>query len=306
MTVDAPHPWTFHTVQMSDLDGPEDPLDASENLNADGTPPEEPAPTSSSESTDASSAAGRTVDTMIGAALRAARATSSVVTGGERIANAMISSPIGRVAAGAARRVTEPLAQEGADAREQLVDDLPEAAKSVSSRLMPAVVDTIDPDVLLEAVDIEHLMERIDVNGVVERIDVNALMERVDIEALLARIDPDELMSRVDVNALLDRIDLNALMARVDVDALVQRTEIGGIIARSTTGLAGDALDAVRRQGVTLDNIGARIFDRMFRRKRRPGPPGPPLLVGPSLVGSPLGASTLGASTLGELGSATP
>lgn len=230
----------------------------------------------------------RAFDTVLGAAARAARATGSVFSGGERIIDAVADSTIGRVAGSAARRITEPLAQEGAEVREQLSDDVPTAARNVSSRLLPAVVETIEPNQLLEAIDVEHLMERIDVNGVVGRVDIDALvgrvdidalLSRVDIDALLARIDPNLLLDRIDFDAVLQRIDLNAAMEKVDMDALVQRTEIGAIIARSTTGLAGEAIDSVRRQGVSLDNVVARVVDRLLRRDRSGALPGPPLLV---------------------------
>ena len=221
-------------------------------------------PTTPDSDDDAERRTGRGFDALLGAAARAVRATGSVVSGGERVANALLDSPLGRVTAGAARRVTEPLAREGAEVREQLEEDVPAVARGVSSRLVPTVVDSINPDVVLGAIDLDELMARIDVNAVVQRID------QVDLNAL---------MERIDVNALIQRVDVNALMERVDVDHLVQRTELGGLIAKSTSGMASGAVDVVRRQGVGLDNFVARWFDRLTRRDRSSSPPGPILLV---------------------------
>ena len=56
-------------------------------------------------------------------------------------------------------------------------------------------------------------------------------------------------------------------------------TELGAIIAQSTSGVASEALDAVRRQGVSLDNILARVSNRLVGRNVDDLPAGPPLLV---------------------------
>ena len=103
------------------------------------------------------------------------------------------------------------------------------------------------------------------VDLVVSALDVNALLDEVDLNALL-----DE----VDLNALLDRIDLNAVLGRIDVDTLVEKTDLGAIIARSSSGVASDALDAVRSHVVELDEFIARWIGRL-RRRPYAGPPGP-------------------------------
>ena len=63
------------------------------------------------------------------------------------------------------------------------------------------------------------------------------------------------------------------------MDALVANTELGGIIARSTSGVASEALDVVRSQGVGMDNFIARVVNRAMRRDQDELPQGPPLLV---------------------------
>lgn len=63
------------------------------------------------------------------------------------------------------------------------------------------------------------------------------------------------------------------------MDALVSNTELGSIIAQSTSGVASEALDVVRSQGVGMDNFIARLTNRVLRRDITELPAGPPLLI---------------------------
>ena len=67
-------------------------------------------------------------------------------------------------------------------------------------------------------------------------------------------------------------------MQRVDIDAIVEETELGTIVARSTSGFAGEAVDAARARTAEAERSSTRVVDRMFRR-RGEAPLGPPLLV---------------------------
>ena len=97
--------------------------------------------------------------------------------------------------------------------------------------------------------------------------------------AVTGALDLNEILSGIDLNDLLDRLDLDRVLARIDVDSLVQNTELGGIIAKSTSGVASEALDVVRAQGVGLDGFVDRWMARLLRRDRSGLPKGPPLLV---------------------------
>jgi hypothetical protein len=78
---------------------------------------------------------------------------------------------------------------------------------------------------------------------------------------------------------VLNRLDLDAVIGRIDIDQLVSNTEMGAIVARSTTGVASEALDVVRSQGVSLDNVASRVVARLLRRDPDALPIGPRLLV---------------------------
>ena len=104
---------------------------------------------------------------------------------------------------------------------------------------------------------------------------VQLVVSALDVDALLDEVDLNAVLDRIDLNELLGRLDMNAIVARIDVDALVEKTDLGAIIARSSSGVASDALDAVRSHLVELDEFIARLIGRL-RRRPYTGPPGPP------------------------------
>jgi hypothetical protein len=71
-----------------------------------------------------------------------------------------------------------------------------------------------------------------------------------------------------------DSLDLNVITDGFDVSPLIQNLELNDIIVQSTGGMATEALDLIRAQGVTVDAIVHGIAARIFRH--RSGPPGPP------------------------------
>ncbi|MFM7070007.1 MAG: hypothetical protein ACKOYM_11185, partial [Actinomycetes bacterium] len=113
-----------------------------------------------------------------------------------------------------------------------------------------------------------------------------------DLNALLGSVDLNSLLGSVDMEALLARLDVNAVVERVDIDSLIRNTELGAIIAQSTSGVASEALDVARSQGVGLDNLLARIIDRALRRASDDQPVGPPLLVDHDAPPEDTGSST--------------
>jgi hypothetical protein len=125
------------------------------------------------------------------------------------------------------------------------------------------------------------VMDAIDVNAILARIDVNAIVQRVDLDAMLDKLDVEKVVERVDVEKLVEGVDVQKIIDRIDIDALVEHTELGTIIARSTSGVASEALDAVRAQAVGLDDFVARWTNRLLRRSPESLPLGPPLLVAP-------------------------
>ncbi len=211
---------------------------------------------------------GIPVEWMIDAAIGAASRTGQV-------AAAVGRSVPARAVAAAARFVAAPLTEEGHEMRTRAGPAMKEALQSVT----PEVVDAVNINDVLAVIDVQAIIDRVDIDGIVDDVDLDRLLDRVDIDRIVGQVDLDKLLDRIDIDALLDRIDLNELVARIDVDKLIAETELGSIIAQSTTGVAAEALDAVRRQGVSLDNLVAGIARRVMRRDIDELPLGPPLLV---------------------------
>ena len=109
-------------------------------------------------------------------------------------------------------------------------------SKSILGRVAGAVtervVDTVDPDIVLERIDLNALIDRVDLDSALARLDLDRLLDSVDVNALVRRIDVDALMARVDLDAVVGRLDLDALLARVDVNQVLARVEIDPLVAR--------------------------------------------------------------------------
>ncbi|HNE36432.1 MAG TPA: hypothetical protein PKZ82_07985, partial [Microthrixaceae bacterium] len=110
-------------------------------------------------------------------------------------------------------------------------------------------------------------------------VDLNDLLDGVELDALLAGVDLNALLAGVDLNTVLGNLDLNEVVGRIDMDGLIANTEMGAIIVRSTGGVASEALDVVRSQGVSIDTVIARIANRVLGRRLDDLPAGPELLV---------------------------
>jgi hypothetical protein len=112
-------------------------------------------------------------------------------------------------------------------------------------------------------------------NRLMGAVDVTAIVARVDVNQIVQGVDVDGVIRKVDIDAVVDRVDVNEIVQRVDVEALVEQTDLGSVIASSTSGIAGDLLDAVRSRTVGVDEFIARLVGRLLRRPYT-GPPGPP------------------------------
>jgi uncharacterized RDD family membrane protein YckC len=102
----------------------------------------------------------------------------------------------------------------------------------VAGAVTERVVDTVDPDIVLERIDLNALIDRVDLDAALARLDLDRLLESVDINALVRRLDVDEIVGRVDVDAVVRRLDLDALLARVDLNQLLARVELDPLVAR--------------------------------------------------------------------------
>lgn len=124
-------------------------------------------------------------------------------------------------------------------------------------------------------------------DAVIERIDLTDLvLERVDlhriVESALDSLDlTDLVIQRVDVNAIVAEADIDAVIDRVPIlplaNYVIDEINLPQIIRDSTSGIAGDALNTMRRQSAGADDLVSRIVDRAtFRKGRKLDAPGTP------------------------------
>jgi hypothetical protein len=144
------------------------------------------------------------------------------------------------------------------------------AVNSALDRLVPAIADAIIAridltDVVIEQVDLTRI-----VNTALDGLDLTQLV--------LDRVDVDAIVAAADVDAVIDRVPIIPL-----ADYVIDEIDLPQIIRDSTSGIAGDAMNTLRRQGVGADRLVARLVDRAtFRKGRKLDAPGDPesLIVG--------------------------
>lgn len=136
-------------------------------------------------------------------------------------------------------------------------------------RLVPVIADAI--------------IERIDLTDVViNQVDLNRI-----VTSALDSLDLTQLViDRVDVNAIVAEADIEAVIDRVPIiplaDYVIDEIDLPQIIRDSTSGIAGDAMNTVRRQSRGADQLVSRLADRIvFRRGgRKVDAPGDPESLG--------------------------
>lgn len=80
----------------------------------------------------------------------------------------------------------------------------------------------------------------------------------------------ENVIAQLDFVRIVEQIPVDDIAGAIDVEAIVQRIDLGGIIRESTAGLTMETVDAVRTQGMTLDEWTSRVVDRvLFRKERR-------------------------------------
>ena len=96
---------------------------------------------------------------------------------------------------------------------------------------------------------------------------VELVIDQIDMEALIDRIPIDHVIEKVDIDAIAARIDIDAIIDRISIEDIVADVDMGAIVRDSTTGLAGETVDALRVQIMGIDLIAARLVDKILRRK---------------------------------------
>ena len=79
----------------------------------------------------------------------------------------------------------------------------------------------------------------------------------------------ENVIAQLDFVRIVEQIPVDDIAGAIDVEAIVQRIDLGGVIRESTMSLTMEAVDAVRSQGIALDELDvARVVDKVLFRKQ--------------------------------------
>ncbi|GGY99198.1 hypothetical protein GCM10010365_17360 [Streptomyces poonensis] len=101
--------------------------------------------------------------------------------------------------------------------------------------------------------------------AVLAEVDVDAVADRVDVERIARRVDVDAVLARVDLVTYTERV-LGKLDLVAYTEAVLEELELGRIVRDTGGSIAGETLDAFRRQNVRADRLVQRLTDRVLRR----------------------------------------
>lgn len=184
-------------------------------------------------------------------------------------------------------RPTQPAAPDPVEALREILSSSLGLATYTATTVVSIVEQTVTTAVnaaLSAALDravpliADAVLQRIDLTGLVlDRVDlarvVEATLDEMDLTQLvLDRVDIDAIVGAADIDEVIDRVPIIPIAEYV-IDAI----DLPQIIRDSTSGVAGEALDSVRRQGVGADVLLSNFIDRLIRRGQRdvdaPGEP---------------------------------
>ena len=169
----------------------------------------------------------------------------------------VVSSSVG-LAASAASAMTSVVQQTVGSAVDATVG-------AALDRIVPLVADTI-----IERLDLTDIvLNQVDLNLI-----VNRALDSLDLTQLVIdRVDIDAIVAEANIESIIDRVPVIPL-----ANFVIEEIDLPQIIRESTGGVATDAVNAIRVQGVGADQLVSRLADRvMFRRRQRkvqaPGDP---------------------------------
>jgi hypothetical protein len=105
-------------------------------------------------------------------------------------------------------------------------------------------------------------------NEVARREQARNRAEAAALVPVIVQQVTENLISQLDFERIVRRIPVEDIVANVDVEAVVARIDLAGVVRESTVTVGSEAVDALREQGMALDQFSARVVDRLLLRKR--------------------------------------
>ena len=185
-------------------------------------------------------------------------------------------------------RPTAPRPPNPLDAMREVVSSTFGMATYTASTMATLIEQTVNQAVTTSVnAALDRLVPLI-AEAVIERIDLTRIvLDQVDLDRIV-----NQALDGLDLTQLvIDRVDIDAIVAQADIEAVIDRVpiiplanyvideiDLPQIIRSSTGGVASDAMNAVRLQGIGADRLVARLADKVVlrRRERKVDAPGDP------------------------------
>jgi hypothetical protein len=78
----------------------------------------------------------------------------------------------------------------------------------------------------------------------------------------------ENVVAQIDFVRVVEQVPVDDIVAHLDIEAIIARIDLVGVIRESTASVTSEATDAMREQGMALDQLTARVVDRLLFRKR--------------------------------------
>jgi hypothetical protein len=78
----------------------------------------------------------------------------------------------------------------------------------------------------------------------------------------------ENVLAQIDFVRLVDQMPVDDIVGAIDMEGIVARVDLGGVIRESTMSLTMETVDALRSQGIALDDFASRLVDRVLFRGR--------------------------------------
>ena len=77
----------------------------------------------------------------------------------------------------------------------------------------------------------------------------------------------ENVIAQLDFVRIVEQVPVDDIVAALDIEAIIGRVDLGGVLRESTANLTVETVDAVRSQGIALDQLTARVVDKVLFRK---------------------------------------
>ena len=105
-------------------------------------------------------------------------------------------------------------------------------------------------------------------NEIARRQQERNRAEAAAVIPLLVQQVTENVVAQIDFVRVVQQVPVDEIVANLDVEAIVARVDLVGVIRESTASVTSEATDALREQGMALDDLAARIVDRVLLRKK--------------------------------------